>query len=208
MLLEETEEIGQQGIVQTVVTEVEDALHGALLTMLNHPLQVLGLQVGDAHMAHHALLLQLHQRRQRLVDNQLQPALAVALELDVVHVDQVDIVDVQALHALIHAVGHTLGRIVPRVDAVMAIAPHLRREIILVAGDALQRLAQHGLCLKVAVIGRHIDKVHTILHCRIHGLDTLFLADAVEHATQRRGPETQVRHLHAGLSDFIVYHNI
>ena len=33
----------------------------------------------------------------------------------------------------------------------------------------------------MTVIGRHIDKIHTVLHSRIDGLDALFLADAMEH---------------------------
>ena len=93
MHLEETEIVGQQRIIQTIMAEVQDTLHSTLLTMLDHPFQVLRLQVGDAHVTHHTFLLQFHQSGQCLVDNQLQSTLAVTLELDVVHIDQVDIVD-------------------------------------------------------------------------------------------------------------------
>ena len=75
--------------------------------MLDHPFQVLRLQVGDADVTHHTLLLQFHERGECLVDDQLQSALAVALKLDVVHVDQIDVVHVQPLHALVNAVGYT-----------------------------------------------------------------------------------------------------
>ena len=109
MHLKETEIVSQQRIVQTVVAEVQDTLHGALLGMLDHPFQVLGLQVGDAHVTHHTFLLQFHQSGQCLVDDQLQSTLAVALELDVVHIDQVDIVDVQTFHTLVDAVGDATG---------------------------------------------------------------------------------------------------
>ena len=208
MLLEETEEIGQQRVVQAVVTEVEDALHGTVLHMLNHPLQVLGLQVGDTHVAHHTFLLQFHQSRQCLVYYQLQSTLAVALKLNVVYIDQVDIIDVQTFHTLVDTVSHAFGRVIPQVHAILTIASHLRREVIFVAGNAFQGLAQHRLSLIMAIVGRHIDEIHTVLHRRIDSLDTLFLTDAVEHTTQRRSTETQVRYLHAGFSDFIVYHNL
>ena len=109
MHLEETEIVGQQRIVQTVVAEVQDALHHTFVTVFDDPFQVLWLQVGDTHVTHHTFLLQFHQSGQCLVDDQLQSTLAVALELDVVHVDQVDIVDIQAFHTLVDAVGDATG---------------------------------------------------------------------------------------------------
>ena len=78
---------------------------------------------------------------QGLVDHLLQSAFHAALKLDVVYIDDVDIVDVQTLQTLIDALLGPLGRIVPRVDPILAVAAHLGGEVILVAGDVLQCLA-------------------------------------------------------------------
>ena len=109
--------------------------------MLNDPFQVLRLQVGDAHMTHHTFLSQFHEGRQCLVDNLLQTALHTSLKLNVVHVDEVDIVHIQAFHTLIDTLRGTLTTVVPRVHAVLAVASYLRREVILVAGNLLQGLS-------------------------------------------------------------------
>ena len=131
--LEVVEVVGEHIVVQTVVAEAEDAFHRARLHMVDDPLQVLGLQVGNAHMAHHAFVAQLHQCRQRLVGHFLQTARQCCLKLDVVNIDEVDVVDAQSLHALIDAARDTLGRIVPHVDAILSIASHLCGEVVLVA---------------------------------------------------------------------------
>ena len=120
------------------MAEVQDALHRALLHMFYHPLQVFRLQVGDAHMAHHSLSAQLHQGGQRLLGHLLQSAGQRSLELDVVDIDQVDVVHVQALHTLIDTLRSALGGVVPRVDAVLPVAAHLRREIVFVTGNLLE----------------------------------------------------------------------
>ena len=39
--------------------------------VVDDPLKVLNLQVGDAHMAYHTLLAQFHERRQRLLGHLL-----------------------------------------------------------------------------------------------------------------------------------------
>ena len=54
-------------------------------------------------MADHALLLQLVQGRQGLVDHLLQSAFHTTLKLDVVDVDDVDVVDVQTFQTLVDA---------------------------------------------------------------------------------------------------------
>ena len=55
--LEEVEEVDEFIVVETEVAEVEHALNGAWLTMLDDPLEVFELEVGDADMAHDSLLL-------------------------------------------------------------------------------------------------------------------------------------------------------
>ena len=69
--LEEVHEVYQLIVAQTVVAEVHDALHRAVLHVLDDPAQVLQLQVGDADVADDALAFQLVQGRQRLVDDLL-----------------------------------------------------------------------------------------------------------------------------------------
>ena len=208
MHLEETQIVGQQRIVQTVVTEAEHTLHHPLVAVFDDPLQVLGLEVGDTHMAHNALLLQSYEHRQRLIDNLLQTTLHPRLELDIVHIDQVDIVHIQAFHTLIHTLYRPFGAVVPEVHTILTVAPHLRREIILVTRNLLQGLAQHRLCLRVSIVGRHVDEVDAIVHSRMHGTDSFFLTDAVKHPSQRRSAKAQVRHPHPCLSHFVIYHCI
>ena len=65
--------------------------------MLDDPTQVLQLQVGNAYMAYHALFFQFVQGRQGLVNHFLQATLHTALELNVVHVDNIDVINVQTL---------------------------------------------------------------------------------------------------------------
>ena len=112
----------------------------------------------------------------------LEPTFEVALELDVVNVDEVDKVHIQTLHALIDTFCDALGRVVPGVHAVLTVAAHLGREIILIAWNLLQGLAQYHLGLKVTVVGRDIDEVDTIVDGCVYGTDTFFLTDTVEHA--------------------------
>ena len=206
MLFEETKIVHQQRVVQTVVAEAEHTLHRALVAVFDHPLQVLGLQVRDTHVTDDALLLQLNQHGQRLVDDLLQTTLHPRLELDVVNVDQVDVVHVQTFHTLIDALQGALGTVVPDVHAVLAVASHLRGEIILVARNLLEGLAQDGLGLHMAVVRRHVDEVDAVVHGRMYGTDAFFLTDAVEHTAQRRCAETQVRHPHPRLSNLVINH--
>ena len=174
--------------------------------MVDDPLQVLGLQVGDAHVAHNAFIAQLHKCRQCLVDHLLQTARQSSLKLYVVHIDEVDIVDAQSLHALIDAAGDTLSRIVPHVDTILAIAAHLRGEVVLVTWNLVQRLTQHLLGLQMAIVGRHIDEVNTIIYGHVHGTNAFFFTDAVEHAAKRRCTKRQCRNPHSGFSNFVINH--
>ena len=133
-------------------------------------------------MAHHALALQLAERRQRLVDNFLQSALHVALELNIVNIDEVNVVNAQALHALVDAAGDALGRIVPGVAAVLSVAANFCAEEVFLAGNAPQRLSQHLLGLVVAIVGADVDEVDASLDGSLHGLDALVEFCVVEHA--------------------------
>ena len=102
------------------MTEAEHRLHRTGGCMLYHPLQILRLQVGNAHMLHYPFFAQRHQGRECLIDNLLQSTFTVGLELHIVHINQVDIVDVQTFHTLIHAVGNPLCRVVPEIHAVVS----------------------------------------------------------------------------------------
>ena len=199
--LEEVEILSQQIVVQTIVAEVENALHRTLLTVLNHPLEVFGLQVGDTHMTNHPLLAQFHESGQCLIHHLLQVG-----KLHVVHIDKVDEIHIQSLHTLIHALLGTLGRVVPIVHSVLAISPHLGGEHISVALDVLERLAQHHFSLEMPVIRRHINKVNTAIHSRMHSLDSLILTYSVEYSTQRRGSKPEVGYFHPRLSNLIKLH--
>ena len=131
-----------------------------------------------------------------------EPSIAVAccLELDVVHVDEVDMVDAQTLHALVDAVGDALGRVVPRVDAVLAVASHLCAQVVLVARNIFQCLAQHRLGLVVAVVGTDVDEVDAALDGGLYCFKALFLVGLAKHAAQRRSAEADVGNLHSRLS--------
>ena len=122
------------------------------------------------------------------------------------NIDEVDIVDAQSLHALIDAAGDTLSRIVPHVNTILAIAAHLRGEVVLVAWNLTQCLTQHLLGLQMAIVGRHIDEVNAIIYGYMHGTNAFFFADAMEHAAERRCAERQCRNPHSGFSNFVINH--
>lgn len=130
--------------------------------MLYHPFKVFGLQVGDAHMLHHSFLAELHQCGQSLVDNLIEVG-----KLNIVNINQVDVVNVETLHALVDTVGYALGRIVPGVDAVLAVASHLCRKIISVTLYFLQGFSQYHLGLVMTVIWRYVYKVNSVVNCRM-----------------------------------------
>ena len=166
------------------MTEVQNALYSPVFHMFDDPLQVLGLQIGNTHMPHDTLLAQFHEGRQGLVAHFLQPAFHTSLKLDVMHIDKVNIVYVQTLHTLIDTVCDASGAVVPGVHTVLAIASYFRREEIFVARNFLQGFTQYDLCLQVPIIRRHIDKVNTIIYCRMYGTDAFFLTDTMKHAAQ------------------------
>ena len=129
MLFEEVHKVYQFVVTQTVMAEVHDTLHRAFFRVLNHPAQVLQLQVGNTHMPDDTLSFQFMQCGQGLVNHLLQSAFHTALELNVVNVDNVDIVDVQALQTLVDTLFGTFGRVIPGVDTILAIATNLRRQV-------------------------------------------------------------------------------
>ena len=113
----------------------------------------------------------------------------------------------QALHALIHALRSPPGTVVPGVETILAVAPHLGREPIPVARHGAQRLAQHCLGTVVPIVGRHIDKVHASLYSRVQRLNGTTLIDSVKHTAQGGGPEAQCRHPHARMSNSAIIHS-
>ena len=122
------------------------------------------------------------------------------------HIDQVDVVDVQSFHTLIHTVGNALRGVIPEVHPILAVAPHLGGEVVLVTRNILQCLAQNRFGLQMTVIRRHVNEVDSVLNGGMYGLNAFRLANLVEHTTQRGSTESQIRQLHPRLSQFIVYH--
>ena len=108
-LFELIHEVDELVVVQTIVTEVQDALHRARFSVVYHPFNVFELQVGDAHMPHYAQFAELHQCRQCLVHHFLESSRKSGLKFYVVNVDEVDMVDVETVHALIHTLLRPLG---------------------------------------------------------------------------------------------------
>ena len=188
------------------MTEAEHTLYGARFTMLDHPTEILRLQIGDTHMTNHTFLAQLHEGRQCLIDHLLQTTFQISLELHVMYVDDIDIVDMQTLKTLIHTLLGTLGGIVPHIDAILTVAAHLRREVILITRQILQSLAQYRLCLIMSVIRRHINEVDTVLNGCKDSLDTFCLTNIVEDSSQRRGAKTKITQSESGFSQFVIYH--
>ena len=90
-------------------------------------------------MTYHTLLSKFHQSGQRLINHLLQATGQIALKLHIVHVDEIDVVDVEPLHTLKDACGDALSRIVPEILAVLAIASHFRREVVFITWYLLQR---------------------------------------------------------------------
>ena len=149
--------------------------------MFNDPAQVLQLQVGDAHVTDYAFSLEFVQGGQCLVDHLLQSAFHAALELNVMYINNIDVVNVQTLQALVDALlGAAGGEFFTR--------------------NILQCLTQYDFSLIVAVIRRYIDDVNPRIYCSENGINTTILIERVEHTTQRRGAEAQLRHLYSSFA--------
>ena len=127
MLLEESEIVGQQSVVQRIVAEVKYALNRSFWRVFYHPFQVLGLKVGNAHVLHNAFVAQLYQCGQSLVNYQLQSAIHIALELNVVYVYQVYVVNVQSLHTLVNALLSAFSAVVPCVNTIVPVSAYFGR---------------------------------------------------------------------------------
>ena len=175
----EVQIIHQLVVAQAMVAEVQHRLYRTFGGVLHHPLQVLQLQVGDSDVSHHTFFAQGYQGRQCLVHNLMEVG-----KLNVVHIDEVDIVHVQALHAFVHALRGPSAAIVPGVHAILSIASHLGRQVIPVAGYLFQRLSQHRFRLVVAVVGRHVDKVDARINGCVHRFDAFLFFQFVKHASQ------------------------
>ena len=199
VLFEVVEMVGQRLIAQAIVTEVEHRLHHSLGRVVYDPTQVVDLQVRDTHVAHQSLVFQFHQCGQGLLCHLLQSSGQRGLELDVVDVYQVDVLHTQSLHTLAYAFLCPLAAVVPRVHAILAVAPHLGGEDVLVARNLSQSLSQHRLGLVVSVVRRNVDEVHTALNSRKHGLYGPTLVDIMKHASQRRSSEAQGRNHQSSL---------
>ena len=183
VFLKEVQKVCELIITETVVAEVHHTLHRSRLRMLDHPPQILQLQVSDSHMFHHAFFLQLVEGRECLVDHLLQSSLQSSLKLDIVYVDDVDIVDMESFQTLVHTLLGTTCGVVPGVVTVFPIASHLCREEEFVSGDVLECLSQHNLRLIIAVVGRYIDDIDTSIDGSEYRVDTSVFVEGMEDAT-------------------------
>ena len=168
--------IHQLVVVQAMMTEVQDRFYRTGRRVVDYPLQVLQLQVGDAHMAYHTFLAQGHQGRQGFVHYLVQVG-----KLNIVHIDEVDVVDMQSFHAFVNTLGGPLGGIIPGIYAILAITAYLGREDVFVARDVFQRFAQYGFGLVMAIVRRYIDKVHAFLDGGEYRFNPFGLADVVKN---------------------------
>ena len=146
-------------------------------------------------MSDHALLPELHQGGQGLAYHLVQ-----VRELYVVDIDEVDVVDIQPFHALVYALGRPPGGIVPGVHSVLPVTAHLGRKHERIPRELLEGLAEHGLGLVVAVIGRYVDEVQSVLDCGEHSPERLVLPYGAEHSPERGRAETQDGHFQSRLS--------
>ena len=190
------------------MTEAERGLNRSSRNVFNDPAYILGLEIGDAYMANDAFVAQFAKRGQRLVANLLQSPRKTGLELDVVHIDEVDMIDIETLHRFIYALLCTLSRIVPCVDSILAVASYLGRKVILASRYLLEGLAKHRLSLIVAIIWTHVDEVHAQFNSSKNCLKGISFLDTMEHTSQRRSSKTELRDLHTGLADFVVVHTL
>ena len=183
--------------------------HGAVLLVL---VQVRRLRVGEAHRADLALLDQLLQLAHGLLH---RPAPA-----DIVHHDQVKVVQVHPLQRILHipadrpgagVVHH--GGAVPLVVEVATLAPPVQRALGLdqeLVPAALERLAQQLLTQAGAVDRGGVD----VVDAEVDGLiqQALHLADADIHirpdtaAADAPGPKGDHRGGEIGFSEFLVFH--
>ena len=154
--------------------------------MVDDELKIFGLEVGDAHVFHDTFITQFAEGGQCLIDD-----LKHIGKLHVVHVYQVYVIHMQTLHALVDTLLRPAGRVVPLVHAIFAVTAYLCRQIVTVAIDVGQGFSQDGLSLIVAVIGRHVDEIHTIIHGCIHSVQSSAFIDFMEYTAQRRCSKAQ-----------------
>ena len=129
-------EVSKFIIAQTIVTEAKNRFNSSAWRTVYHPFQVFELQVSDSDMSYHSFLTQFDQSRQCLINHLIQVG-----KLNIMHIDQIDEVNIQTFHTFIYTLRRTLCRVVPCIDSVFAIASDFRRKIITVARNILQRFA-------------------------------------------------------------------
>ena len=181
------------------MTEVQDALHHSF-AMLHHPLQVLELQISNADMSDNTFLLQFNKSRKRLIHNFLQTSRHWGLELNIVHIDKVNEVNIEAFHTFINTFCSSLCRIVPRIDTILAITPYLCGEEILVARNPLQSFPKNSLCLIITIVRANIYEVDAPFNGSFYGSDAFLLLGFVENTSKRRSTKGKVWYLQSCLA--------
>ena len=171
--LEKVKKINEFVVAQAVVAEVQNALNRAFGRVLDNPFQVLELQVGNANVANHALLTQLNQRGKCLIYNLLQTARQSRLKLNIVHVDNIDIINIEPFHTLKNAVVGTRNIAVRKVfgGTVATEARRAVREYMVLVGIAILI----GIPIAIVLAQRYLMQ----FYYRIDGYGWVFVVAAV-----------------------------
>ena len=171
-------QVGEHRVLERVVVVREDHVEvGAVEDVPEDVHRV----AADADEPDLALLLELPERRQGLVDD-----LRHLDELDVVAEDDVEVVDPHPVEADVDALDDPPGR---EVEVGGVVAAELGAEEVRVAGDAPEGRAEQALAQPPAVEGRGVDEVHAEVERDPDRPDRLVQVDRAElrpRATTRR----------------------
>jgi len=157
-------------------------------------------QAGDANVADDALLFQAEQGWQGFIED-----LVVVGELDVVALDQVDVIDAEALQAVLDAaLGGTTGVIV--VAAWLGVAADLGGEQVGIAWHAFQRAAEAEFGEGLAIGWGDVDEVHAAFERGLNGGDAVVERDLAEDGAEGGGAEAENGNLEAGGAERAGFH--
>ena len=200
LALEVGGEVAERSVVEFVVAEGQHGLDDAGLGAVEDGLVDAEREAGDADVADDALLFQAEQGRQGFVED-----LVVVGELDVVALDQVDVIDAEALQAVLDAALGGRTRVIV-VAARFGVAADLRGEQVRVARHAFQRAAEAEFRESLAVGGRDVDEVHAALERGLDGGDAVIERDLSEDGAERRRAEAENGDLEAGGAERAGFH--
>src|SRR5574344_1445703 len=105
-------------------------------------------------------------------------------KFNIMYINQVNIIDVQTFHALVNALFGAFTRIIPCILTVFSISAYFSRKIIFVSWYLFQGLSQYCLGLIMAIIGRNINKIYSIVYCCKNSLFSLIFINLMENSTE------------------------